>query len=89
MKRVCPVCARIGCTAHDKGTNTSNGDTSWGGGRDRATQRRFRAMLMRRDGAHCRLCGMTGVALQAHHDTATDGRMLCNACHREVDDHAR
>jgi len=89
MRRACPTCAALNCTRHNKGTNTSHGNTSWSGGRDRAKQQRFRTMLIQRDGPLCQACGAFGVPLQAHHDTATDGRLLCVPCHREVDDHAR
>lgn len=65
------------------------GNTSWNGTRDRAEQRRFRRMLIDRDGLRCRGCGATGVPLQAHHDTPTDGRLLCDDCHTTADPHAR
>lgn len=65
------------------------GDTSWNGNRDRDTQRRFRRMLIERDGLRCRDCGAVDVPLDAHHDTATDGRLLCQDCHIANDPHAR
>jgi hypothetical protein len=61
----------------------------WSSDRSSTTQARFRAMLIARDGLRCRRCGAAGVALQAHHDTPTDGRLLCRDCHRAVDPDAR
>jgi 5-methylcytosine-specific restriction endonuclease McrA len=65
------------------------GGTSWNGTRDRAIQARFRRYLLARDGPHCQACGVGDVELQAHHDTPSDGRMLCRPCHKEVDENAR
>ena len=67
----------------------ASGNTSWNGTRDRATQARFRRMLLQRDGHTCQSCGATNVDLQAHHDSAVDGRLLCRPCHKEADPNAR
>jgi hypothetical protein len=62
----------------------------WSPGRDRATQAAFRqAMIAQAGGLRCQLCGTTQGEMQAHHDTPTTGRLLCRACHRHVDPHAR
>lgn len=60
----------------------------WSPTRDRATQRRFRQMLIRRDGEHCTMCPAT-TDLQAHHTSPTDGMLLCRTHHRLVDPYAR
>lgn len=68
------------------------GNTSWNGTRDRATQARFRKAIIARDGFKCWECGKLPTPadpLQAHHVTATDGRLLCREHHKEADDHAR
>lgn len=67
----------------------ATGNTSWNGTRDRATQARFRRMLIQRDGPVCRRCHVFGVELQAHHTSEHDGMMLCRPCHRQVDANAR
>lgn len=64
------------------------GTSGWSG-RDRAAQHRFRRMLIQRDGLRCNDCGAVSVKLQAHHQTQTDGRLLCDECHMRVDPQAR
>lgn len=90
----CAECGRITanrrCPAHQRTPLAQGGTTATGWGkRDRSAQARFRAMLIARDGLRCNDCGAHDIPLQAHHDTATDGRLLCSACHKEADDHAR
>lgn len=64
------------------------GNSGWSG-RDRAAQRTFRRMLIERDGLRCKDCGATSMPLQAHHQTAVDGRLLCDVCHMSADAQAR
>ncbi len=90
MSRACLDCGAITngpprCPTH---TNP-NGDTSYNGQRNRATQHRFRTRILQRDGASCHHCHATNVELQAHHVTNNDGIMLCQPCHRTIDAHAR
>lgn len=93
MRHSCAVCGQVSqarrCAAHTTTPRTGRNPTSWGHGRDRTIQAQFRRMLIARDGLRCRACGATRVPLAAHHDTASDGRLLCNDCHREVDPYAR
>ena len=71
----------------DHGSRNPNG--SWSRGRNSAAQGRFRRALIARDGLRCARCGTETGPFDAHHDTPTDGRLLCNDCHCVVDPHAR
>ena len=65
------------------------GTSGWSG-RDRAAQRAFRRQVIAdAGGTYCQECGAVGVPVQAHHDTQTSGRLLCDACHMSVDPNAR
>jgi hypothetical protein len=49
----------------------------------RAEQARFRKALLEQAGPNpaCADCGVRGKRLQAHHETQTTGRLLCQGCH--------
>lgn len=90
---VCPHISRDGrscpelvpCELHPQRPKNAH----WSKDRDSTTQSRFRSMLIRRDGLRCARCLAVDVPLQAHHDTPTDGRLLCKDCHKAVDPQAR
>lgn len=67
--------------------------TGWTPTRDRAAQHRFRQALIARSGGHCERCRTTQGPMQAHHTkpgyTPDCGLLLCTACHKLEDKHAR
>jgi hypothetical protein len=78
------------CPRHAKDRNARNAPRS--PNRDRTLQARFRRLVLARDGHACTRCGSRH-KLDAHHIRPgydiDAGITLCNACHTEVDSHAR
>jgi hypothetical protein len=83
----CPVCNPRSAAGH------------WTANRDRATQARFRRLVLQAAGGRCqyvangRRCTTTN-GLQAHHtqpgnDNPATGIALCRPHHRTIDKHAR
>lgn len=73
----------------------------WSYGRNKNQQAQFRRALLARAAAsnggvpRCEFVAPNGMRcsatdeLDAHHDTPTSGRLLCNPCHQREDRHAR
>lgn len=92
MSRV-HVCSTPGCPnlepcpVHARPRNAR-----WSHERSSRGQHAFRKAVMRRSGGVCERCRRARAEV-AHHVRpgydASDGLALCNACHREIDNHAR
>lgn len=95
------ACTKCGQVSDQRRCEKHRGNTSWGGTRDRSTQRRFRTLVLNNAGNRCqaiehgaRCSVMAG--LVAHHidgdtanNTAENGAALCEAHHRAIDARAR
>lgn len=91
MLRACATCGRpsptIRCALHGGSGRT----------RDRATQARFRRLVLERDGHACTDCGATHDLRACHiiplhrggSDDPSNGVTRCGSCDRATDPHAR
>lgn len=86
------VCAVPGCPELEPCPEHGRVNQPWSKDRDMAAHARFARAVRKRDRV-CRGCGAT-TGLQAHHvrpgvhDPAL-GILLCDSCHRRIDEHAR